>query len=116
MNLHRTICCMFLAGILSDPSAAGQADGPPDKIFVNGSVVTMARPGATARAVAVKGDKILAVGTTEEIRALAGRGTKAIDLAGKTLLPGFYAAHDHFPSWGRVSLYQVDLNSPPIGN
>src|SRR5262249_20245337 len=45
----------------------------------------------------------------------AGPQTTTVDLAGKTLLPGFYAAHDHFPSWGRVALYQVDLNSPPIG-
>jgi predicted amidohydrolase YtcJ len=75
----------------------------------------MARPGETAQAVAIQGDKIIAVGTNAEIRALAGAATKTIDLGGKTLLPGFYAAHDHFPSWGRVSLYQVDLNSPPIG-
>src|SRR5688572_6672773 len=115
MILHSTICCLFLASVLSQSAVADQVDGLPDKIFVNGTVVTMARPGATAEAVAVKGDKILAVGTSAEMRALAGPGTRTIDLAGRMLLPGFYAAHDHFPSWGRVSLYQVDLNSPPIG-
>jgi len=117
MEFCRTICLCILAALLCDLAlAADQTDGPPDKIFVDSIVLTMARQDEPAQAVAIKGDKIVAVGTSAEIRALSGPGTKTIDLGGKTLLPGFYAAHDHFPSWGRVSLYQVDLNSPPIGN
>src|SRR6185369_16034800 len=49
-----------------------------------------------------------------EIRKLAP-GAAVTDLAGKTLLPGLYAAHDHFPGAGTVAVLQVDLNSPPIG-
>jgi predicted amidohydrolase YtcJ len=105
----------FFAVIGLSAIASGQVAEPPDKILVNGQVVTMARPQGTAEAVAIRGDTIVAVGTSAEIRALARAETKTIDLGGKALLPGFYAAHDHFPSWGRVSLYQVDLNSPPIG-
>src|SRR5206468_511650 len=88
----------------------------PDKVFVNGTVITMAREGDVAEAVAIAGGKITAVGSTKDIRALADKDTVVVDLAGKTLLPGFYAAHDHLPSWGRVALFEVDLNSPPIGS
>jgi predicted amidohydrolase YtcJ len=87
----------------------------PDTVYLNATVITMTAKDATAEAVAVKDGKILAVGSNEKIRALAGSSTKSVDLAGKTLLPGFYAAHDHFPGEGRVALYQVDLNSPPVG-
>lgn len=83
--------------------------------FINGSVVTMDARATTAQAVTVRAGRILAVGTNEQMRALAGDGAKIIDLGGKTLLPGFYAAHDHFPNAGIIALYQVDLNSPPIG-
>src|SRR5262245_28096932 len=96
-------------------AVSGRAQAPPDKVFINGTVVTMAREGEVAEAVAVRGGQIAAVGSTKDIRALSGPETVVVDLAGKTLLPGFYAAHDHFPSAGRVALYNVDLNSPPMG-
>jgi predicted amidohydrolase YtcJ len=88
----------------------------PDKVLLNGTVVTMAREGDVVEAIAIQGGKIAAVGTTKDIRALAGGSTEVVDLGGKTVLPGFYAAHDHFPSAGRVALYEVDLNSPPMGS
>ena len=67
------------------------------------------------QAVAVLGDLIVAVGSDAEVRALAGPETRVVDLDGRTMTPGFYAAHDHFPGSGRVAVTQVDLNSPPIG-
>jgi predicted amidohydrolase YtcJ len=87
----------------------------PDKVLLNGAVVTRGREGEVAEAVAIHEGKITAVGSTKDIRALAGAATSIVDLGGKTLLPGFYAAHDHFPSAGRVALYELDLNSPPMG-
>src|SRR4051794_1182478 len=86
-----------------------------DRVYWNGPILTMNASGATAEAVAVRGASILAVGARADIRKLTGPGTQVIDLGGKTLAPGFYAAHDHFPSAGDVALHQVDLNSPPIG-
>jgi predicted amidohydrolase YtcJ len=71
--------------------------------------------GRTAQAVAVRGGEIVWAGAEDEVARLAGPQTSVVDLQGKTLLPGFYAAHDHFPSAGIVALYEVDLNSPPIG-
>ncbi|HZN35774.1 MAG TPA: amidohydrolase, partial [Pirellulaceae bacterium] len=98
------------------PAAAwAQVPEPADLVLLNGTIVTMVREGDVAEAVAVRGGKIAAVGPAKEIRPHIGPKTKVVDLTGKTLLPGFFAAHDHFPSVGRVALYDVDLNSPPIG-
>ena len=48
-----------------------------------------------AQAVAIRGDRILAVGTDDEIQRLIGPGTKTIDAGRKTLLPGLYDSHVH---------------------
>jgi hypothetical protein len=84
-------------------------------VYLNGEVLTMNTANTTAQAVAVTGDTISAVGSTEEIRALIGPSTNVVDLKGKTLLPGFIDAHGHFPESGVNALYKVDVNSPPIG-
>jgi hypothetical protein len=89
---------------------------PPDRIFVNGTVVTLDARNRVVQAVSVRSGRIAAAGSDSDIRAAAGQGTEVIDLKGKTLLPGFYAAHDHLPQAGMLALYQVDLNSPPIGS
>ena len=65
-----------------------------------------ARP--TAGGVAILGNRIAAVGSTAEIRALAGPRTRVIDAAGKLVLPGFNDAHVHF-LMGGFSLASVDL-------
>ncbi|MBT7449941.1 MAG: amidohydrolase [Rhodospirillaceae bacterium] len=98
--------------------ATATADSPPDILFINGAVVTLAGPddSAVAEALAVTGDRITAVGKTADLSALAGPKTNIIDLNGKALLPGFIDAHGHFPSSGLIEKHFVDLNSPPIGN
>jgi predicted amidohydrolase YtcJ len=66
-------------------------------------------------AVGVREGRIVAVGTKAAVSQSLRPGFAPIDLRGRTLLPGFYAAHDHFPDLGSDELYRVDLNSPPIG-
>jgi predicted amidohydrolase YtcJ len=61
-----------------------------------------------AEAVAIRGNQIVAVGSTEKIRALAGKGTRVIDAGGKLVLPGFNDSHAHF-LMGGFSLSNVDL-------
>ena len=109
------VAIVLSAMFLNSTRVTAQEDPTPDTVFLNGTVVTMARAGDISEAVAIREGKIAAVGTNKQIRGLAGKLTKVVDLSGKTILPGFYAAHDHFPSVGRTALYQVDLNSPPIG-
>ena len=100
---------LLLFSLLLSIAAAAQA---PDKVYVNGTIVTMDARGTVAEAVAVRGGRIVAAGPATEIRKLGGR---IIDLRGRTMLPGFYAAHDHFPQIGVMMTTQVDLNSPPMG-
>jgi len=86
-----------------------------DTIYLNGAVLTMDAADNRAEAVAVSGGRIAAVGPNDEIGALAGPDTVVVDLAGRTLIPGFVDAHSHFPESGRLATTSVDLNSPPIG-
>jgi predicted amidohydrolase YtcJ len=70
--------------------------------LVNGRVYTVDAARPWAEAVAVSGDRIAAVGTTAEIRALAGPATRVIDLAGKFVTPGFNDGHVHADSTGAL--------------
>ena len=76
--------------------AGGLWAQPADLILQNGRVYTVdpSRPGAEA--VAVRGESIVRVGTNAEALALRGPGTRVIDLAGRSVLPGFNDAHTHF--------------------
>ncbi|OLD66639.1 MAG: hypothetical protein AUI52_03240 [Acidobacteria bacterium 13_1_40CM_2_68_10] len=80
-----------------------------DLILTNGAVVTEdpARPGA--RAVAVRGDTIAAVGTDDDIVKLAGPKTRRIDLRGAMVVPGLIDAHGHVRSFGE-ELANLDLH------
>jgi predicted amidohydrolase YtcJ len=90
-RLMMTACVLGL--ILS--ANAASAEVPPDAIFVNGRIVTLDASGTQAQAVAVKDGAFLAIGTTNEMKKLAGPKTKRIDLGGKTVVPGLIDAHAH---------------------
>ncbi|AXN41469.1 amidohydrolase [Peribacillus butanolivorans] len=66
-----------------------------DIVFINGEVITVDQKNKVVEAVAVKGDRISAVGSNREVKDFIGEETKVIDLQGKTLLPGFIDAHIH---------------------
>ncbi|ADB36866.1 amidohydrolase [Spirosoma linguale] len=68
---------------------------PADLVLHNGTIITIARPGDRSEAIAVRQGKILAVGTNDRIRTYIGKQTKVINLAGKTVVPGFNDAHLH---------------------
>src|SRR6185437_12293648 len=89
----------LLWALICLPLAAGaQAPAPrADRIFVNGKIWTADDARPSAEALAVSGDKILAVGSSQEIRALAGPKTVTVDLGGRLMLPGFQDSHTHFP-------------------
>ncbi|MFJ9431897.1 amidohydrolase [Streptomyces sp. NPDC101490] len=67
----------------------------PDTVFVNATVITVDPARPRAEALAVTAGRITAVGTEAEVRALAGPLTETVDLAGRTVLPGFVEAHGH---------------------
>lgn len=80
---------------------ASFAQTAADTVFTNGKVYTMNAAQPRTEAIAVKGNKIVFVGSAAEAEAYKGPGTTTIDLAGRTVLPGFVSAHDHLiaSSW-----------------
>lgn len=84
------------------------ADEPADLVIRGGKIITVDQDNPTAEAIAVKGDKIIAVGTEAEINALINDKTKVVDLNGKTLVPGFIESHAHFVGLGQSKM-MLDL-------
>lgn len=80
----------------TDPAHGGSAD----LVIVNAGVRTMRPDNRIAEAVAVKGNRIVAVGSNAEIRSLADARTKTIDAGGRLVLPGFNDSHVHFLEGG----------------
>ena len=81
---------------------------PPDTLILNGALMTFDPACPEAQSLAITGRHISAVGSTTDIRALAGPGTKIIDAQGGTVLPGFIDSHVHL-FMGAAELDMLDL-------
>lgn len=103
MKIHYQVALMLLSFLAAGQSCAASADGPADLVFTDGNVITMNAARTIAQAVAVRENKIVAVGSNAEIQPYIGKGTKIIHLYGKTLMPGFIDAHIH-PVQGALDL------------
>jgi predicted amidohydrolase YtcJ len=77
---------------------------PADLVLRGGKVATLVSDKPTAEAVAIRGERIVAVGTAEEIGLLIGPQTKVMDTTGKLVVPGFIEGHGHFLSLGEQKL------------
>src|SRR6266852_768440 len=69
-----------------------------DLVIINAKIHPMDQGRPLAEAVAVSGNRIVAIGSTKDIHKLAGANTRVIDAKGQLLLPGFNDAHVHFMS------------------
>ncbi|HEY6274176.1 MAG TPA: amidohydrolase [Terriglobales bacterium] len=90
-------CTILLTPALG---AQGQPKPAADLIITNGKVWTVDKARPQAEALAVLGDRIVAVGSSTEVDAWHGPQTKVVDAKGKLLLPGFNDAHTHFVDGG----------------
>jgi predicted amidohydrolase YtcJ len=91
---------LVVAGVVS-VSLVLQAQQPvADTILTNGKIITVDETFSIAQAVAVRGSRILAVGTNQEITRLAGPNTRRIDLRGRSVVPGMIDNHAHFQEEG----------------
>ncbi len=81
-----------------------------DVVLVNGKVVTVDKNFSVQEAVAIRDGKILAVGTTSNIRSLAGDQTKVVDLKGRTVIPGLIDSNMHFLRAGFTWVREVRLD------
>ncbi len=89
---------------------AAPAQQPADLVLYDGHVVTESSRQPEAQAIAVMGQRIAAVGSNAEIRALTGSHTRTIDLHGMTVVPGFIDSHAHFLDTGEA-LSELDLSA-----
>ena len=91
--IFRGIACLAIASCSS--SEAPQNEISADQVFLGGTVYTVNTEQPWAEAVAVKGGKIIFVGSTKDAEEFIGTATKRLDLSGKFMLPGFQDAHIH---------------------
>src|SRR5260370_7358448 len=101
---------IFIVSLSS--SLFAQTEPAADLIIRNAKVWTVDRSQAEADAVAILGDRVVAVGSSHELDAWRGPHTRVVDAAGKRLLPGFNDAHVHSLNGGS-QLHNFHLTNPP---
>ena len=110
---RRTLCRLLAIAIIISLCASLQAASPPsnaaDTIILNARIYTVNPQQPSAEALAISGEKIIAVGSTNEIQKYRNASTKIIDAQSHFVLPGFVDCHIHFMD-GSMGLTRVDLN------
>ena len=104
-----------IAGIINGPwlGSAEAAEGPDaDLVVFNAKVYTVDSRAPKAEAFAIKAGRFTAVGSTADIKSLAGKGTQTFDAKQMTIVPGFIDCHNHAP--GNVLLYEVLVGNPYV--
>jgi predicted amidohydrolase YtcJ len=84
---------LFLAGLA--PGAQQPQTGPADTILINAKVISADARFTIHEAIAVRGDRIAAVGSTPHVRAFADSKTRVIDVGGRAVIPGLIDSHMH---------------------
>ena len=93
-NLTLLLCCFCILLPVCERSIKG------DFAVINGKIYTADAEDSFVEAVAAVGEKIIAVGSNEEIKKHIGSTTKVIDAEGNLITPGFIDAHTHFEMGG----------------
>ena len=95
ITLKGFIACLY-ALLLVAARPGGAQEPAADLILINGKIVTIDDRFTIAHAVAIRGERIIAVGKSADISKRAGKDTKVIDLKGRTVIPGLIDNHAHF--------------------
>ena len=98
-----SLSILFLASFSSCKSYEGD---PADMVIKNAKIVTIDKDNPRATAVAITGEKIIAVGSDKKIEQYIGENTKVIDAEGRLVIPGLNDAHAHF---GPINLDYIEL-------
>jgi hypothetical protein len=85
-----------------------------DLILVNGRLITVDPRDTITEAVAIRNGRILKLGDNEAVKSLAGKNTRTVDLAGKTVTPGLVDSHGHFAEAGLDSVFILNLRYPGV--
>ena len=94
MRIYLVAFLNFCALLFSAGLATAQSPAP-DLILLNGKIFTSNAAQLYVEAVAIRGDRIVAIGESAKIKSLAGPVTKSVDLGGRTVIPGINDAHVH---------------------
>ncbi|MSO50547.1 MAG: amidohydrolase [Acidobacteria bacterium] len=89
---------LLTAGAVLSGCTPTPSEPAPDRVFINGRIWTGDARMPEAQALATRGDRIVGIGVSPRIRALATGATEVIDLGGRRVVPGFNDAHWHLPT------------------
>ncbi len=104
----KAVACLLVAIVSALLlSLTGTKVQPADLIFKNGNIYTVSDARPHAEAVAIKGDRIIFVGSNRQAQEYVGRNTRVIDLNGRTMVPGMTDAHHHLSG---VGFREITLN------
>ncbi len=101
---------LTLLAVIAGLVTAAFADPPADLILLGGKIITVDDQFSLEEAVAVAGDRIVAVGDSQTIRAMAGPDTRIIDLGGRAVIPGLIDTHSHIMRASELWKYEVRLD------
>ncbi len=105
------------ATLLADAtSLAASVDRSADLVLHGGSILTMDEARPAAKAMAVRGGRIVGVGSNKKIRKLIGSDTTVVDLDGKSVTPGLVDAHSHVMGFGQVHTKFVVVRPPKVNS
>ncbi|NIM15700.1 MAG: amidohydrolase family protein [Candidatus Aminicenantes bacterium] len=109
-RIYRFTFIIFLFVLVIGLAASIQKKQTPvaELVLQNGKIITLDESSPEVEALAVYQGRILAIGTTKEIKPYVAKSTRIIDLKGKLAIPGFIESHGHFLSLGRSKM-QLDL-------
>ena len=105
MILATLLSTLVLAAVAARPAPQEpQTTAPADLVVVNGLVITVDEALPKAEGVAVRGDRIVAIGSSADVRRFIGPATQLVDVKGQLVIPGFVEGHAHFLGVGEAQL------------
>lgn len=108
MRVPTLSCLLIVVLVFAGSPVVAQL---PDQIFHHGKIVTVDEKFTIAEALAIRGERIQAVGSNDDVLKLAGPKTKLIDLKGNTVIPGLIDSHVHAPG---AAMYEFDHPIPEM--
>ena len=115
--IRRSLATAFVSLLAAGAAAAQTPASGADLVLTGGKIFTADPARPWAEAIAIRGERIVAVGSNAEIARLAIAGTRRVELGGRVVVPGFNDAHDHFsmPVGGVTIRVQGDpMQGPPL--
>jgi predicted amidohydrolase YtcJ len=109
-HIAGAVLVLSLTGVaaLRAPVRQSQAvASPADLVLTNGRVVTVEDSQPEAEAIAIRGDRIVALGSSRDLQKYIGASTRVVDVKGQLVIPGFTEGHGHFTGVGEA---QLNLN------